>query len=282
MEYIAPHSLQEITKLLKRLKGKGMLIAGGTNVIPNLRAKDLKAHALIDISHLKSLSYVKEEKRRIRIGGLTPIAELASSKVIRKIAPILSEASDQLGNPLVRNKATIAGNLVHASPAADTAVPLLALEAAVILTGDGKPREIPIDQFFRGVNHTVLKADEILKEISFQKPVSHARMAYSKLGRRNAMAISVVSVAVLLEMKNGKCNKARISFGAVAPKPLRAYGVEQMLEGEEITGKLLEACCENVQKEIHPISDIRASAEYRRQVSSVLLRRLLKQIADGL
>jgi carbon-monoxide dehydrogenase medium subunit len=264
------------------LKGKATLIAGGTNVIPNLRARAIQPQVLIDISHFKSLSYVKEEKKRIRIGGLTPIIELASSETIRKVASILSEAADQLGNPLVRNRATIGGNLVHASPAADTAVPLLALEAAVILAGDGKPRRIPIDQFFRGVNHTVLKADEILKEISFEKPNSNTRMAYSKLGRRSAMAISVVSIAVVLEMENGKCKKARISLGAVAPKPVRAYGVEKMLEGEEITEKLIRACSENVQKEIHPITDIRASAGYRTTIASVLLRRLLKQIADGL
>jgi carbon-monoxide dehydrogenase medium subunit len=128
MEYISPNSLKEISKLLKRLKGKATLIAGGTNVIPNLRAKSIQPQVLIDLCHLKNLSYVKEEKRRIRIGGLTTINELASSKIIRKVTPILSEAADQLGNPLVRNRATIAGNLVHASPA-PIQLPLLALGA---------------------------------------------------------------------------------------------------------------------------------------------------------
>jgi carbon-monoxide dehydrogenase medium subunit len=281
MEYIAPNSLQEITKLLKRLKGKGKLIAGGTNVIPDLRARNIDPQALIDISHLKDLSYIKEQKGGIQIGGLTLITELASSKVIRKIAPILSEAADQLGNPLVRNRATIAGNLVHASPAADTAVPLLALEATVILARDGKSRQVPIDQFFRGPNRTVLKPDEIIKEISFQKPISNARMSYIKLGRRSAMTISIVSAAVMLEIGNGKCKKARIGLGAVAPKPVRAYGVEEMLEGGEITGNLIGACCEHVQREINPITDIRASAEYRRQMSSVLLRRLLWEVTQS-
>jgi carbon-monoxide dehydrogenase medium subunit len=237
---------------------------------------------LIDLSRLKDLSYIKEDKGRIRMGGGTPIAELAVSKIIRKVAPILAEAADQLGNPLVRNRATIAGNLAHASPAADTAVPLLALEATLVVARDGTPKQIPIDQFFRGPNRTVLKPDEIIKEISFQKPISNARMSYIKLGRRSAMAISVVSIAVVLEMGNGKCKKARIGLGAVAPKPVRAYGVEEMLEGGEITENVIGACCERVQQEINPITDIRASAEYRRQMSSVLLRRLLKQIADGL
>jgi carbon-monoxide dehydrogenase medium subunit len=278
MEYIAPNSLQEITKLLKRLKGKGKLIAGGTNVIPDLRADRIQPQVLIDLSHLKDMSYIKEGKGRIRIGGLTLITELASSKIIRKVAPALAEAADQLGNPLVRNRATIAGNLVQASPAADTAVPLLVLEATVVLARDGKSRQVPLDQFFRAPNKTVLGVEEIVKEISFQESNSNTRMSYSKLGRRSAMAISVVSVAVLLEMYNGKCKKARISLGAVAPKPTRAYGIEEMLEGKEVTEKLIEACCEDVQKEINPITDIRASAEYRREMTSVLLRRLIREL----
>jgi carbon-monoxide dehydrogenase medium subunit len=206
---------------------------------------------------------------------------LASSKIIRKVAPALAEAADQLGNPLVRNRATIAGNLVQASPAADTAVPLLVLEATVVLARDGKSRQVALDQFFRAPNKTVLGVEEIVKEISFQESNSNTRMSYSKLGRRSAMAISVVSVAVLLEMYNGKCKKARISLGAVAPKPIRAYGVEEMLEGGEITENLIGACCEHVQREINPITDIRASAEYRRQMSSVLLRRLLWEVTQS-
>jgi carbon-monoxide dehydrogenase medium subunit len=260
------------------LKGKATLIAGGTNLLPDLRARKIQPQVLIDLSHLKDLSYVKEDKGRIRIGGGTPIAELAASKIIRRVAPVLAEAAGQLGNPLVRNRATIAGNLAHASPAADTGVPLLALEATLVVAREGTSRQIPIEQFFRGPNRTVLKPDEIIKEISFQKPISNARMSYIKLGRRSAMAISVVSVAVVLEMEDNKCKKVRIGLGAVAPKPVRAYGVEKMLEGEEITEKLIRACSENVQKEIHPITDIRASAEYRRAMTAVLLKRLIQGI----
>jgi len=141
MEYIAPNSLVEITKILMRLKGKATLIAGGTNVIPRLRTKAIKSDILIDINRLKNLSFIKEEKNRIRIGGLTIIAELASSKVIQKHAPILLMLPIQLGNPLVRNRATIAGNLADASPAADIAVPLLALEAKVVTVRSGKHRK---------------------------------------------------------------------------------------------------------------------------------------------
>jgi carbon-monoxide dehydrogenase medium subunit len=275
--------MKDAIQILGKWKTRATFIVGGTNVIPDMRARAIKPAVLIDISRLKNLSYIKEDKKKIRIGALTTISELASSKVIREYASILSQAANQLGNPLVRNRATIGGNLADASPAADTAVPLLALEAMVVTGGDGrKGKQIPVDQFFTGPNKTVLKKGELIKEIIFSKPNSNTRMGYLKLGLRNAMAISVVSVAFLMEMEKGKFKKARIGLGAVAPTPLRAYRTEEMLVGKEITAKLVNECCNEIVKEIRPISDIRASAEYRKEMTSVLLGRLLQQIANGL
>jgi carbon-monoxide dehydrogenase medium subunit len=282
MEYLVPKTLNETLTLLKKGKDKSKLIAGGTNVIPGMRAKTLKPEILIDISQLKNLSYIKDEKKRIRIGGLTTISGLASSKIVQDHAPILTEAANQLGNPLVRNRATIAGNLADASPAADTAVPLLVLEATVVIEMDGgKHRQIPIDQFFLGPNQTVLKKDEMIREIIIPKPNSNRKMGYYKLGLRNAMTISVVSVAILMEMERDRCRKVRIGLGAVAPKPIRAYGIEAMLIDQKITEELVQACCEKMEGEIQPITDIRASAEYRRSMASVLLRRLIQQVTSS-
>jgi carbon-monoxide dehydrogenase medium subunit len=261
---------------------KAKLIAGGTNLIPDLRAKAVQPQVLIDISRLKNLSYIREEKNRIRIGGLTTLSDMASSPVIQKSAPILFEASTQLGNPLVRNRATLGGNLVDASPAADTAPPLLALEGIVLTEREGRgSREIPIDQFFAGPGKTVIRPDEVLREIVFPKPGPGCKMAYHKLGLRNSDAISVVSVAVLLELSGNRCRKARIGLGAVAPKPIRAYRVEEAMAGEELGNSLIEECRRIVQQEIRPISDLRASAEYRRSMTAVLLSRILKQVFSG-
>jgi carbon-monoxide dehydrogenase medium subunit len=277
MEYFAPRTIPEALAFMRKWKGKGKLIAGGTNVIPDLRAQVIRPEVLIDLCHLKNLSHIKEEKNRIRIGGLTTISELASSKVIQRWAPILFNAACQLGNPLVRNRATIAGNLADASPAADTAVPLLALEAIVVTQGV-REGQVPIDQFFVGPNQTVLKRDEIIKEVIIPKFNTHVRMAYFKLGLRNSMAISVVSIALSMEMERSFCKKARIGLGAVAPKPIRAYRIEELLEHKELTRRLLEECCETIGKEVNPISDIRASKEYRTEMASVLLRRLIQKI----
>jgi CO/xanthine dehydrogenase FAD-binding subunit len=283
MEYFPPASLSEALSLLKKWRGKARIVAGCTNMIPDMRSKAVKAEALIDVSHLKNLSFIKEEKKRIRIGGLTPIADLASSKMIQKYAPILSEAARQLGNPLVRNRATIGGNLADASPAADTAVPLLVLEATVVTDREReRNRQIPIDRLFVGPNKTILKSDEMIKEVTFSKPDAGEKCAYAKLGLRNAMAISLVSVAVLLQIEGGECKKARIGLGAVASKPMRAYRTEDMLIGGKITESLMRNCCQNVEREISPISDVRASAEYRRSMASVLFRRLIQQlISEG-
>jgi len=278
MEYVAAKTMPEVLRLLKLWKGRAKLIAGGTNVIPDMRAKLLKPAALIDISGLRSLSYIKEAKGRIRIGGLTTIAELASSTTLQKYAPILAQAARQLGNPLVRNRATIAGNLAHASPAADTAVPLLVLEAMVVTQrSDGKGRRIPLDQFFLGPQRTLLRKDEIIKEIFFPKGNSSLQMGYMKLGLRNAMAISVVSAALLVERQEGICRQVRIGLGSVAPKPRRAYETEKILRGKRISPEIIAACCAQVQKETNPLTDIRATAEYRKSMTPVLLKRLIQQ-----
>jgi len=281
MEYFSPKNLTETLTLIGRWMDRAKLIAGGTNVIPDMRAKSIKPQVLIDLSQVKNLSYIREEKKIIRVGALTTISELASSKMIQKYAPILYEAARQIGNPLVRNRATIAGNLADASPAADTAVPLLVLEATVLVEKQKtKVKQIPIDRFFIGPNRTVLKKDELVREILFPKPTTSTKMAYSKFGMRNAMAISVVSVGVLIEMEKGRVKKARVGLGAVAPTPIRTYGIEEMLMDQRITEELIEKCGEKVQEEIRPITDIRASLEYRKSLTSVMLRRLLRQVSQ--
>lgn len=282
MEYFSPGNLSEALSLLGKWNGRATLVAGGTSLLPDMRANLLKPgvlpELLIDITRLKDLSYIKRDGKVIRIGALTPISEMASSRVILKYAPILADAALRLGNHLVRNRATMGGNLADASPAADTAVPLLALGAEIVMEKAGrKRRQIPIDRFFLGPNKTVRKSDEMIKEILFPKPGPHARMAYLKLGLRNAAAISVVSVAVVVEIEGDRCEKARIAFGAVAPKPIRAYGSEEILTGQEITEPLIEACCERARSEVNPITDIRATAEYRRSMASVLLKRAIQK-----
>jgi carbon-monoxide dehydrogenase medium subunit len=281
MEFIQPRDIAETLRVLKKWGKKGMPVAGGTNVLPDLRARKVSPEALIDLSRLEDLSFIKAEKKGVRIGALTSIADIAASKILRKNAPILCEAAGHLGNPLVRNRATVGGNLAKASPAADTAVPLLAFEAIVGVRGGGTgKRQIPLNQFFLGPNRNALKPGEIIADIFFPLPRPGSKMGFRKIGLRNAMAISVVTLGFVLEMRKGVCLRARLAFGAVASKPLRAYQAENALSGREITPELLRTCAGEADKEISPITDIRAGAEYRRALASVLLKRTLSEALE--
>jgi len=281
MEFIQPRNIAETLRVLKKWGKKGMLVAGGTNVLPDLRDKKASPDALIDLGRLEALSFIRAERGGIRIGALTSIADIAVSKLLQRKAPILAQAARHLGNPPVRNRATLGGNLAKASPAADTAVPLLALDALVgVRVAGSRGRQIPLDRFFLGPNRNVLKPEEMIADIYFPLPSSTAKMAYRKMGLRNAMAISVLTLGFVLEMQKGICRRIRIAFGAVAPKPVRAHQAENLLSGKEIRPELLLACAEEAEKEISPITDIRGGAEYRRAMASVLLKRTLSEALE--
>ena len=281
MEFIQPQNVKETLRALKKWGGKGLLVAGGTNVLPDLRAKKILPKALIDLSRLESLSFIEAEKGGIRIGALTSIADIAASKLLQKKAPLLCEAARHLGNPPVRNRATLGGNLAKASPAADTAVPLLALEAVVGVRGGGsRGRQIPLDQFFIAPNRNALKPDEMIADLTFPLPSPGSKMAYRKMGLRKAMAISVITLGFVLDWRKGICRRIRIGFGAVAPKPIRAYQSENILSGKEITTELLRACAREAEREVSPITDIRGGAEYRRAMAAVLLQRTLGEALE--
>jgi carbon-monoxide dehydrogenase medium subunit len=282
MDYLRPKNLKEAFSAVERTKGLTKFLAGGTNVISDIRAGTLSPKLLVDLSGLKSLSNIKETKRTVSIGALTTISEIVKSDIMRKVAPILSCAAQQLGNTLTRNRATLGGNLADASPAADMAPPLLALEALIHMNnGQGKGRKLPLDEFFRGPNKTVLAKGEIITKITFLKPEKSTHGSYIKLGLRDSMAISIVSLAVLLQIEKKVCKKARIALGAVAPTPFRSYRVEKELEGREISKKYIQEIAVLIEKEISPISDIRASAEYRKYETSVLLKRAIQQAFEG-
>lgn len=274
MEFIAPDSVRDTLKILDKWKDKARLVAGGTNVIPDLRAEAISPEIMVDLSGLNELNYVKEAKRYIEIGALTTISQLVSNPTIRQFSPPLWEAARKLGSPLTRNRATIGGNLTDASPAADMAVPLLALGAVIrIKSMLRRQREVLLDQFFIGPNKSIIAPDEIITSIRFDKIKSGAKTYYYKLGKRNAMAISIVSIAICLEAKRRKVKEVRIALGAVAPRPIRAYGVENFLKSEGLSESTIESGANKIVEEISPIDDIRASAEYRSLMTQVLFKR---------
>jgi carbon-monoxide dehydrogenase medium subunit len=267
-----------VTAALRAIDGKGRrckIIAGGTNVIPDLRAGAVKPRLMVDLGGIKALRYVKEANGWLKIGAMATINDLLDSKLIKRRAPVLREAALSFAGPLVRNRATIGGNLADASPAADTAVPLLALGAKARLRSAGGQRTVPLSEFFKGYRKTALKPGEIITEITLPFNPGGSKYGYCKLGRRNAMAVSVASVAVVLHMKGKTCLNAAVAMGAVAASPIRVKEAETLLNGSKVDAALARQCGQAAARKSRPIDDIRASAEYRRMVCGNLVQRAI-------
>lgn len=277
-DFLRPKTLPDALSMLAE---DVMPIAGGTNVIADLRAEKHHPRALVDLSRLAELRGIHREDGHIRIAGGTTITELLREPLIARHAPGLLQAARVFANPLIRNRATVAGNLADASPAADTAPPLLALDAEVELMSREGTRRVPLADFFTGVRATVRRPDELLTAVRFPATTDNGRRttAFYKLGLRKADAISVVSVAVAVTFDDaGRCAQARIALGAVAPQPIRATAAEEVLTSEKLTPTVIAQAARLAGKATRPINDIRGSAAYRREVTEVIVRRLLNAI----
>lgn len=276
-DFLQPKTLPDALSVLAR--ADVMPIAGGTNVIADLRAGKHGPVVLVDLSRLAELRGVRRENGHVVVGGGTTITELLRDPLIAQHAPALAQAAQVFANPLIRNRATVAGNLVDASPAADTAPPLLALGAEVELASAAGTRRIPLADFLVGVRRTLRRPDELLTAVIWPIPGERSASVFRKLGLRKADAISVLSAAVAVTFDGaGRCACARIALGAVAPRPLRAAAAEAVLAGKKLTPAVIGEAARLAGKAASPISDIRGSAAYRRQVAEVVVRRLLEQM----
>jgi len=271
--------LKEACDLLSQYGEKARILAGGTNLMVAVNRKSLSPEVVVSIGG-SGLDYIKTEGDNLIIGTATNHAEIARSALVRERAPLLAEVAKSIGSPAIRNVGTIGGNLVNASPAADTAVALLALRAKLKLVSADGERDIDVETFFTGPGETVLRPNELLQEVSIPSQLTGSKSAWYKLGKRKAIVCSVVSVAVALQMANGTCTQARIALGAVAPTPLLAKRAGSLLEGKRLDGALIEKASKTASEETSPIDDVRATAWYRRKVSEILVKRLLNQISN--
>ena len=276
-KYISPKTKEQVLEILKEEKENACLVAGCTIVLPNIRDKKIVSKVLVDISDIKELKGISEEQDKIYIGPLTTIAELVNSEFILKEVNVLHQAAEQFADPIVRNSATIGGNLVDASPAADMAVPLLALDAILKIESFEQKRDVQLKDFFIGPERTVLREDEMINGIEFESSNINKNGCFIKLGLRKAMAITIASIAVNLEVKKNKITKVRIAMGSVAPTPIRLTATEEFLKDKEVN-ELIKKAINKVREEVNPISDIRASEEYRRYVSGILFKRAFKKL----
>ncbi|MEW5922277.1 MAG: xanthine dehydrogenase family protein subunit M [Bacillota bacterium] len=280
-DYYAAASVEEASNLLGSLGPEAKIIAGGTDVLPMMKQGTLAPKVLISITRLnelKSITYAKE--KGIVIGALATHNEVMLSPVLQGKYMSVCETAHHMANNQIRNIGTIGGNIANAVPSADFLPILIALGAKITLQNSGGSRSLPLETFFMGPRQSVIKQDEILTEIIIPEN-GFSGSTYHKFGLRRSGALAVVGVAVAVAMEDNLCKDVRIALGAVAPTPLRVTEAEELLKGKEITDALLEEAGRLAAAGCSPISDVRGSQEYRRDMVKVFTRRTLRKAIDN-
>jgi len=253
------------------------LLSGGTDLLVKMRSGLVRPKSLVDVSRVAALRGIEGTEKALRIGAATPFAEILASKEVGARAPLLADVVRVLGCVQIRNRGTLGGNLANASPAADSAVPLLLYEATVELRGKRGSRSVPIGGFFLGPGRTVLEHGEYIRAVSI--PVSRVDWIpfFHKVGRRRALTIAMASVGGLVAVSEGSAIDVRLAAGSVAPVPLRLTSVERAVAGQALDDVVIARARALAAKEISPIDDVRATAQYRREVTADLVVRALER-----
>jgi len=282
-EYINAISIEQVLSLLAAEKSKARIIAGGTDLVLEMREDfHQEVKTLIDISRVETLDEITlDDAGYIHIGAGVTHNQCVASEIIRDGALPLALASLEVGAPQIRNTGTIVGNLVTASPANDTIVPLVALKAVLKIRSLDGERQVALSDFYTGVRKHVLQPDEMVTEIIVPSMEADQHGEYLKLGLRKAQAISLVNMAVMLGLDEGKITSASITLGAVAPTIIHASSAEDFLVGKELSDNIIDQAADLARQAARPIDDIRSSADYRQEITRVLVKRGLTHIMTG-
>jgi CO/xanthine dehydrogenase FAD-binding subunit len=279
-DYKKPASMKEVFTLLKEYGPKATLIAGGTDVMINIRNRELFPEVLISLRGLHDLRYIRKDDG-YHIGALTTHRMLEQSDMVKGELSALHDAASQLGSVQVRNVATVGGNICNAAPSADTAGPLLALDATVVLEGPGGKRTVPIAEFFTGPSTTVRKGDEVLVEFHIPKEPGRFGSAYWKHARRRAMDLPLLGIAVGLTLSDSEeISNARIGLTVAAPVPIRALKAEEFLKGKRLEDEVLAEAGKIASSEASPRDSLRSKAWYRREMIAVFVPRMARLAAE--
>lgn len=274
-EYLRPKTVSEAVALLEQHGDSAKIISGGQSLIPMMKLRLARPEYLIDINRIQGLDHIKEEAGFLKIGGLTREAELESSDLIKSKYPLIHDTSMVIADPLVRNLATVGGNLAHGDPANDHPATMVALGAIVIATGPSGERAIAIDDFFISLFETALKEGEILTEIRVPVPSAYSGGAYFKLERKVG-DFATVGVAVQVSLDgNGICQKAGIGLTNVGPTPIKARKAEDFLKGKPLDEANIKQAGALAASEAQPSSDLRGPAEYKEAMVKELTKRAL-------
>ena len=271
-----PRSIEDCLKLLAERGPEAKLVAGGTDLLPQMKNGLIKPAAVIDLSGVADLRVLRrEDGAGLRVGASVAAREIELDPYTRSTYPALAESGALVGSVQIRNLATVGGNLCNAAPSADMAPPLMALEAEAVVAGPRGRRRVPMADFFTGVRRTVLAPDELLVELIVPAPGPRSGGQYLRHTPRRELDIAVVGVASQVTLSDGVCRKARIALAAVAPTPIRATAAERALEGQPLTAQHIARAAQLAVEAARPISDQRGSADFRRHLVGVLTRRTL-------
>jgi xanthine dehydrogenase FAD-binding subunit len=281
--YVAARSLDEALVALRA--GEATILAGGTDVMPQSESgKTPLRKTLVNIRRIPELAGITLAKNEVRIGALTTISEMMADDLIRKHFPILVEAGDHFASEQIRNAGTLGGNVCNASPAGDTLVPLLALGAVVELAakpnGSVETRTTPLGAFLAGPGKTRREPGELLVAIRIPVPASGQVQRFYKFGTRPALDISAIAIGLVAVKTGGVLSHVRLAYGAVAPVPMRGSKTEAVLEGNKLTPELIEQAAQAARDEVKPISDVRASDWYRRELMHNIVKRMLADVHE--
>jgi len=266
--------------MLAEQGGRARLLAGGTDLVLQMETGRHKPEAVIYLGRIPELQVIRfDERTGLTVGALATLRELETHPRVRERYPTLARGAAEVGSVQIRNLATLGGNMCNASPSADTSPSLLVLDAQVQIQGPSGERAVPITQFWTGPGRTVLEPGEIVTRVQLPTPHAATRSFYYKLAVRKAMDLAMVGIAVTLTPRNGGFDQARIALGAVAPTALRVPAAEALVTNGAVTEAVIEQAAQQAMAAAQPISDQRASAQYRREMVGALTRRALRQLA---
>jgi aerobic carbon-monoxide dehydrogenase medium subunit len=279
-EYLRPKTIPEAIAFLQQYGDEAKILSGGQSLIPMMKFRLARPGYLIDINRIAGLAYIKEDSGYLKIGGLTREAELENSPLIRSKYPIISDTTQVIGDPQIRNLATLAGNLAHGDPANDHLATMVALRAEIVAVGPAGERVIPIDEFFVTLFTTNLQHDEIISEVRIPEPAPHSGGAYFKLERKVGDFATAASAVQLTLDPNGTFRSMGIGLTNVGPTPIKARKAEDFLRGKSATEENIAHASRLAGEESEPSADLRGPVEYKRGLVKELTRRALSRAIE--
>lgn len=280
-EYLAPRTVDEAVFLLSRHRGEARVIAGGTDLLHKMKRREETPRCLIGLKNIPGLDYIDyDEAQGLRFGPLVTIHAVEASPLVRDKFPILLQAASSMASAQIRNLGTVVGNISSAVPSADMAPGLIVLGAKLKIANIKGERIIPVEDFFAGPSVSDLAHDELVVEVQVPNPPPFSGMVYMKHTIRSAMELAIVSVATMVTLKDGVFGEVKIALGAVAPTPIRTAKAESLLKGKPFSTELVKEAAKTASEEARPISDIRASTEYRKEMVRILSERALNRARE--